>query len=254
MLHQASTHRLALFAAALLIVLPSRALLAQTVTITGKVVDGATSQGIGDARVVLRGTPFETITSRDGEFRFSAVRAGAAVIGVFRLGYKATSDTVNVTAGQTATVTIQMTQSTVNLSQIVVTGTAGNQERKAQSALVSSVSAADIISTAPVNNVANTLQSQVPGVALSSQSGTVGSATMIRIRGASSVSLSNDPLLFVDGIRINEGQVSGSVNGQNYDRLNDINPDDIESIEVVKGPAAPAVAVNIKIPNLPSNA
>jgi TonB-linked SusC/RagA family outer membrane protein len=238
MSYRASIHRLALFVAALLIVLPSRALFAQTGTITGKVVDGATSQGIGDARVVLRGTPFETITNRDGEFRFVTVRAGAAVVGVFRLGYKATSDTVNVTAGQTATVTVQMTQSTVNLSQIVVTGTAGNQERKAQSALVSSVSAADIISTAPVNNVANTLQSQVPGVALSSQSGTVGSATMIRIRGASSVNLSNDPLLFVDGIRINEGQVSGSVNGQNYDRLNDINPDDIESIEVVKGPAA----------------
>src|ERR1017187_9280402 len=114
MLHRASIHRLALFVAALLIVLPSSALLAQTGTITGKVVDGATSQGIPDARVVLRGTPFETVTSRDGEFRFATVRAGAAIVGVFRLGYKATSDTVNVTAGQTATLTVQMTQSTVN--------------------------------------------------------------------------------------------------------------------------------------------
>ncbi len=238
MSYQSSLKRVILFVAALLIMLPARALLAQTGTITGKVVDGATSQGIPDARIVLRGTTFETITSRDGEFRFSAARAGTAIIGVFRLGYKATSDTVKVTAGQTTTLTVTMTQSTVNLSQVVVTGTAGNQERKAQSAVVASVSAADIIATAPVNNVANTLQSQVPGISLSAQSGTVGSATMIRIRGASSVNLSNEPLLFVDGIRINEGQVSGSVNGQNYDRLNDINPEDIESIEVVKGPAA----------------
>jgi TonB-dependent SusC/RagA subfamily outer membrane receptor len=230
--------RLAQLVAVLLLVLPSRALFAQTGTITGKVTDAATSQGIADARVIVRGTTLEALTNRDGEFRLVAVRAGSAVVGVFRLGFKATTDTVRVTAGQTTTMTVQMTASTVNLSQIVVTGTAGNQERKAQAAVVASVSAADIIASAPVSNVAGTLQSQVPGIALSAQSGTVGSATTIRIRGASSINLSNDPLLFVDGIRINEGQISSGQSGQVYDRLNDINPDDIESIEVVKGPAA----------------
>jgi TonB-linked SusC/RagA family outer membrane protein len=230
--------RLAQLVAVLLLVLPSRALFAQTGIITGKVTDAASSQAISDARVIVRGTTLEALTNRDGEFRLVGVRAGSAVVGVFRLGYKATSDTVRVVAGQTLTMTVQMSASTVNLSQIVVTGTAGNQERKAQAAVVASVSAADIIATAPVNDVANMLQSQVPGIALSSQSGTVGAATMIRIRGASSVNLSNEPLLFVDGIRINEGQVSGGVNGQNFDRLNDISPDEIESIEVVKGPAA----------------
>jgi TonB-linked SusC/RagA family outer membrane protein len=230
--------RLAQLVAVLLLVLPSRALFAQTGTITGKVTDAATSQAIADARVIVRGTTLEALTNRDGEFRLVNVRAGSAVVGVVRLGFKATTDTVRVTAGQTATMTVQMTASTVNLSQIVVTGTAGNQERKAQAAVVASVSAADIIASSAVSNVAGTLQSQVPGIALSAQSGTVGAGTTIRIRGASSINLSNDPLLFVDGIRINEGQISSGQSGQVYDRLNDINPDDIESIEVVKGPAA----------------
>jgi TonB-dependent starch-binding outer membrane protein SusC len=238
MSHRASMTRLAQLVTVLLLALPARALLAQTGTITGKVTDAATSLPIADARVTVRGSAIETVSGREGDFRLANVRAGTVIVGVFRLGYKASTDTVRLVAGQTATANIAMSASVVNLSQIVVTGTAGNQERKAQAAVVASVSAADIIATAPVTNVAGTLQSQVPGIALSAQSGTVGSATQIRIRGASSVNLSNEPLLFVDGVRITEGQVAGGVGGQSFDRLNDISPDEIESIEVVKGPAA----------------
>lgn len=238
MSHRASMTRLAQLVAVLLLVLPSRALLAQVGTITGKVTDAATSLPIADARVTVRGSTLETVSGREGDFRLQNVRAGTVIIGVFRLGYKASTDTVRLIAGQTATVNVSMAASVVNLSQIVVTGTAGNQERKAQAAVVASVSAADIIATAPVENVAGTLQSQVPGISLSAQSGTVGTSTQIRIRGASSVNLSNEPLVFVDGIRVNEGTTGGGVGGQSFDRLNDINPDEIESIEVVKGPAA----------------
>ncbi len=131
-----------------------------------------------------------------------------------------------------------MSASLVTLSELVVTGTAGNQERKAQAAVVASVSAADVIRDAPITSVANLLQARVPGVALSSQSGTAGTATTIRIRGASSINLSNQPLLFIDGVRINEGQIGSGQSGQAFDRMNDLNPEEIESIEVVKGPAA----------------
>lgn len=235
---RANMRRMATFVAVLVLALSSRVLSAQTGAITGKVTDAATGAGIADARVLIRGTTLETVTDKAGDFRFATVRAGSQVVGTFRLGYKATSDTVRVTAGQTITLTVKMSETSVNLSQVVVTGTAGNQERKAQAALVASVSAADIINSAPVNNVANTLQSQVPGISLSAQSGTVGAATTIRIRGASSVNLSNDPLIFVDGIRMNEGTTTSGQSGQVFDRLNDISPDEIESIEVVKGPAA----------------
>lgn len=238
MFHRAIIRRLAVIAAVLLVALPSRALFAQTGTISGKVTDAATALPVADARVVIAGTTFEAQTNKDGDYRLTNVKPGRTGVSVFRLGYKASRDSVMVVAGQTATLNIKMAQSVINLSEVVVTGTAGNQERKAQAALVASVKAADIIKDAPITSVANLLQSRVPGVALSSQSGTAGTATTIRIRGASSINLSNQPLLFIDGVRINEGQIGSGQSGQAFDRMNDINPEEIESIEVVKGPAA----------------
>ncbi|MHB1096453.1 MAG: SusC/RagA family TonB-linked outer membrane protein [Gemmatimonadaceae bacterium] len=226
------------FALIALLIVPLAALSAQTGSITGKVVDKTTQRPLAEARIVIPGTTLEARSDDAGVFRFAAVRPGRLVIGVYRIGYKATSDTVVVTAGRASTVNLQMTASLVTLSELVITGTAGNLERKAQSALVASVSAARVIETAPIATVANLLQSRVPGVALSTQSGTAGTATTIRIRGASSVNLSNQPLVFIDGVRTIEGTVGSGQSGQQYDRMNDINPDEIESIEVVKGPAA----------------
>jgi TonB-linked SusC/RagA family outer membrane protein len=131
-----------------------------------------------------------------------------------------------------------MTASLVTLSEVVITGTAGNQERRAQSAQVASINAAQLTKDAPVSSVGELLQSRVPGVAVSSNSGTAGSAKNIRIRGAASINLSNQPLLFIDGVRVNDGIMASGQSGQSFDRLNDLSPDEIESIELVKGPAA----------------
>ena len=211
---------------------------AQSGTIIGTVTDAATKQPIADARVLITGTVLGAQTFTKGEYRLVQVRPGMVSVSVLRLGYKSIRDSVRVTDGGTATLNFQLSQSAINLSEIVVTGTVGNQERKAQSALVASVKAADIISDAPITNVASLLQSRVPGVALSAQSGTKGVATQIRIRGASSISLSNQPLVFIDGVRLNEGFTNANQAGQQFDRFNDLNPEEIESIEVLKGPAA----------------
>lgn len=237
MSHRAIRRRL-LAAATLIIAAPVAALQAQTGTITGTVTDAATKSPVSDARIVITGTTFESQTGRDGQYRLTSVKPGLVTISAYRIGYRLKQDTVRVAAGQTVTLDLQMTQSVINLSEVVVTGTAGNQERKAQAALVASVTAADVIKDAPVSNLASLLQSRVPGVALTSQSGTKGTATAIRIRGASSINLSNQPLVFVDGVRLNEGFTSAGQSGQAYDRFNDLNPDEIESIELVKGPAA----------------
>jgi len=230
--------RRALRTAVVLLAVPFAALRAQNGIVAGKVVDRATQQPLTEARIVISGTTLETRTNDAGEYRFMSVRAGRVVVGVYRIGYKAMADTVAITSGQTTNLVFQMTASMVTLSELVVTGTAGNLERKAQPALVASVAASSIVANAPVNSVGSLLQSRVPGVALTTQSGTTGTGTTIRIRGASSINLSNQPLLFIDGIRIFEGQLASGQSGQVYDRMNDLSPDEIESIEVVKGPAA----------------
>ena len=227
-----------LLVAAVLVLVPFGAAQAQTGSIAGKVIDRTSQQPLADARIVIPGTTLEARTNDLGEFRFPTVRVGRLVVGAYHIGYRATSDTVVIVAGRATSVTLQMQASLVQLSELVITGTAGNLERKAQAALVASVSAKSVMETAPISTVSQLLQSRVPGVALTTTSGTAGTATMIRIRGASSVNLSNQPLVFIDGVRTIEGQLNSGQSGQQYDRLNDLNPDEIESIEVVKGPAA----------------
>lgn len=234
---RAFPNRSFLSAVAFVTVLSSE-LVAQTGTVTGKVTDAANQRPLADVRVTVIGTALSTQTNTEGDYRLTNLRPGRLTIQVFRLGYRAGGDTVRVVAGQTTTLNIRLAQSLVTLSELVITGTAGNQERKAQSAQVASISAPQLLRDAPVKTIGELLQSRAPSVAINSNSGVVGSAKTIRIRGASSVNLSNQPLLFVDGVRINEGHLQGNVQGQAYDRMNDLSPDEIESIEVVKGPAA----------------
>ncbi len=200
--------------------------------------DAATQQSIADVRVTVLGTTLVALTNATGDYRIANVAPGRAILAVFRLGYRASRDTVNLEAGQTLTHDVKLGASLVTLSELVVTGTAGNQERRAQSAQVASIAADQIVKDAPIKTIGELLQSRSPSVSVNSNSGVIGSAKTIRIRGASSINLSNQPLLFVDGVRINEGFLNGNVSGQAYDRMNDLSPDEIESIEVVKGPAA----------------
>ena len=207
-------------------------------TVAGVVTDRLSRLPLQDARIAIPGTTLGALTNARGEYRVPNVPVGRVIVGVYRLGYAAVADTVQMTAGQTVTADFRMNPSVTTLSDVVVTGTVGNQERKAQAATVSSLSAADIKKDAPISNVNELLQSRLPGVAVSAASGTAGTSRTIRIRGASSISLSNQPLVFIDGVRYADGNTDLGINGQRTDRLNDLNPDDIESVEVVKGPAA----------------
>jgi len=207
-------------------------------SVAGMVTQRDNAQPLAGARIVVPGTAIEVITNIEGMYRVPAVRAGRVQVVVYRVGYRSMTDTVEVIAGQTARLDFGIEVSRVQLSDVVITGTAGNQERRAQPAVVTTVPVADLAKDSPAQNFSQLLQSRVAGVSVSSASGTVGTSRRINIRGASSVNLSNQPLIFIDGIRLVEGQPGLAVGGQSSDRLNNLNPDDIESMEVIKGPAA----------------
>ncbi len=214
-------------------------LLAQTGSVTGKVVDRASSLPVADARVFVTGTALEVSTNAQGDYRLASVRPGRAQIVVLRLGYRAAQDTVTIVAGQTLTHNVQLSQSLTTLADVVVTGTAGNQERRAQASQIATIPTAEIVKEIPtVKTVNELLQSRVPGIAVNSGSGTAGANRQIRIRGAASINLSNEPLIFVDGVKFQRQNMTPGVGGQTTDILNNLNPDEIESVEVVKGPAA----------------
>lgn len=212
-----------------------------TSVVTGRI----TSEGgvpIPSAIVTIPTLRLSTQTNDAGTYRLivAGVGARAETLHVTRLGYRPKDVAFSLSQG-TVTVNAEMQATAVALDQIVVTGTAGNQEVKAQSAVVASIDATDLMAKAPVLNVNELMYARTPGVSLTVASGASGANTRIDIRGQSSISLNNQPLVFVDGVRITSGArgtPGNGVGGQTLNALNDINPDDIESIEIVKGPAA----------------
>jgi TonB-dependent starch-binding outer membrane protein SusC len=210
-----------------------------TATVHGVVRDASTGTPIQDTRLSIVGTNLQSTTDVRGAFRISGIRPGSVTLQVRRIGYKGADIPLTLAAGQTVESNPQLTTSAIALEEVVVTGTAGEQTRKAQAATVADIKVSTLTEVAPVRNVQQVLQSRVTGVSVLSASGSAGTSNQIRIRGVSSISLSNEPLLYIDGVRVHSGGGAAFfTGGQTYERMHDIDPEDIESIEVVKGPAA----------------
>lgn len=208
-------------------------------TISGTVTDAASGRAIGDVRIHVSGTTLQGVTDLHGLYRINNVPAGSVALEVRRIGYKALEKALTLAAGQLATQDFTLAASVVTLEEVVVSGTAGDQKRRAQGSVVSEISVSDLSQTAPVRTFEQILQSRVPGVSVTLASGTSGAFSAIRIRGGASISLSNEPFIVVDGVKIASGTGNTfGVGGQATGRLSELNPRDFESIEIVKGPAA----------------
>jgi TonB-dependent starch-binding outer membrane protein SusC len=227
------------FGALAAVTLSAAPLLAQPGTISGTVTDAASRRPVSDVRVHVAGTTLQGVTDLRGLYRIVNVPAGEVKLEVRRIGYKAVEKTLTLAAGQESAQDFTLAASVVTLEEVVISGTAGDQKRRAQGAQVSEISVSDVAKISPVRTFAEVLQSRVPGVSVTLASGTSGAFSAIRIRGAASISLSNEPLIYVDGIRIESGTGNTfGVGGQSTGRLSELNPKDFESIEIVKGPAA----------------
>lgn len=211
-----------------------------TGTIAGTVVNEKNGSPIGDAQLVVEGRNIGTTSDAAGRFRLAGLTGtGQVQITVRRIGFL--PRTVGANIGD-ANVRIALSERAMELTSVVVTGTAGVAEKRAIGNAVSTVNAAEVVATQPVNSFQDLLNGRASGVSIVASSGQVGTGSRIRVRGASSLSLSNDPLIYVDGVRVDNTQASGPANqafgSASISRWNDFSPDDIESIEVIKGPAA----------------
>ena len=219
---------------------------AGTGTIAGRVTDAQSGRPLDAVTIAVQGTQLGAVTGPDGTYRITRVPNGTHTVAARRLGYGALTRNVTTSDGQTVTSDFALQTSAVNLQEVVVTGTAGNQTRAAQGAVVATIDASSVTTQAPVSTLSQVLEGRVAGVNVTTASGTSGTAPRINIRGATSISLSNAPLVFIDGVRAYSGSRNDVgtyhgleiLGGQSITALNDLNPDDIESIEVVKGPAA----------------
>lgn len=212
-------------------------LLAQESTVAGTVISGRTQEPVVGARVAVTGLSLSTTTDVRGRFRLTPLSGSQVTLDIRVIGFRRATQTARV--GDVG-VRVVLEEQAVTLDEVVVTGTAGVVEKRTVGNAVGQVEASFITERAPIANVQNLLNSRVAGVLVLPGSGNLGTGGVTRIRGVASLSLTNEPLLYVDGVRVNNDPAAGPNirQGRQVSRINDINPEDIESIEVIKGPAA----------------
>lgn len=223
-------------------ILPAAASAQERGTVTGTVVDAGTLRPLAGAQVTVAGTQLGTLTNQQGGFLIPNVPVGPRDVRVTLIGFTQGTETVTVASGGTVTINFQLRETAVALEGVVVTATGETQRRREIGNVVGNINIADI-ELATITNVGQLLQGRSPGLTVQIASGTTGGSQRIRIRGNNSVSLSNEPLIIIDGVRVNNSAESGAigVGGQTISRLNDLNAEEIENIEVLKGPAAAAM-------------
>ena len=205
--------------------------------VSGKVTDKGSGAPIVGVAVQVEGSSAGVVTGSDGSYRIASVAPGAQTITTRRIGYVSAKKTVTVADNQTVTADFALEAAATSLQAVVMTAT-GAQRRIELGNAVSTIEASARIAETPVKNIGDLLSAQMPGVQVST-AGLTGGTSRIRIRGQSSLALANDPIYIIDGVRMTStSSGNGTGGGTVPSRANDINPEEIESIEVVKGPSA----------------
>ena len=232
---------LALFAAiAVFSVGATSAAAQQRGTIRGTVREASSQRPVPGVQVFIPGTQTATVTDAQGRFEFAGVLAGGTQIRVRAVGYSAALATTTVVGGQTVSVDFALNQSVIALDEVVVTGTGSTVERKQLGNTIATVQAS-VIQDAPIVNFSEALAGREAGVNILPSSGLAGEGARIRIRGNASLSQSNEPVVYIDGVRVDNGggfTNVGSGGGGAPSRLDDINPEIIDRVEILKGAAA----------------
>lgn len=209
----------------------------QTGPVAGTVRAAQSAQPLNGAQVTILGTTLGAVTDSRGRFRIEDVTGPQVTLRVQLIGYRPVERSVSV--GSTD-LRFSLTQRAVQLEELVVTGTPGETQARAIGNSVSNVDAADAVEKGSPQDIQGLLSGKVAGVAIQPGSGNLGTGGVTRVRGLSTLSLTNEPLIYIDGVRINNEPRSGPSirGGQQVSRINDIPPESIESIEIIKGPAA----------------
>ncbi len=223
--------------------------------ITGVIIDASNKQPVFGAMVSIMGLGYSIVTDVDGRFIFGNVPVGTRTVVVKILGYAGVSRTVEVVESEAKEVSIALNYVPERLREVVTTG-AGERKRVEVGTSVTRIEADSLMKTMPIISVEDLIKSRAPGTQVLISGGTVGTGSRIRIRGVSGLLTNSDPIVIVDGVRIDatysavagapprEGIGGGmsrnqaSGNASATSRINDIDPETIESIEILKGPSA----------------
>jgi TonB-dependent SusC/RagA subfamily outer membrane receptor len=230
--------------ALLALFLPVLATAQTTGTVQGRVTDAANGQPLASAQVRIEGTVLGALSDVAGRYTVPNVPTGRRVVIARRIGYGESRREVDVSSSGPATADFAMTASATTLGEVVVTGTAAPTQRRAVGTSIATVDSAAITKSGAVT-VDQAFQGKIAGAQVVQNSGTPGGGGVtVRLRGTSSFISGSDPLYIVDGVIIDNSSATlrdlGS-RGNVQNRLADLNPADIERIEVIRGAAAAAL-------------
>ena len=211
-------------------------LMAQEGSVSGRVTDAQTGDPLVGANVLVVGTNLGAATDINGEYAISRVPAGAQRLNANYIGFASSSANVDIPVDGNATSDFGLSVAALNLNEVVVTGagTAVEKSKIGNSVGVVNMSA---LEDAPITNFSDILQGREKGVVMLPNGGLNGEGAQIRIRGTSTLSQSNEPVIYLDGVRL-DNTMGASFGGGTPSRLDEINPDAIERVEILKGAAA----------------
>jgi TonB-linked SusC/RagA family outer membrane protein len=221
------------------------------VQISGKVT-GPDGKGLASISVQIRTTTFGTVTDNNGAYNFNAtLKTGTYTIEFSGIGFKTTSQVLKIANATAYSIDASLSEDALNLDEVVVTGVSAGTTRKQLGSYISTVKASDLTKGA-TSNVLAALQGKTAGAQIIQNNGDPAGGISVRLRGISSVNSSSEPLYIVDGVIVNNATTRVTNTSANYDgntfvgtigqnRLADINPADIERIEVLNGAAAAAI-------------
>jgi len=213
---------------------------AQGRAVAGTITDARTGEPVAGAQVSIRDRGIGALTNAEGRYLISNLPEGRLEIRVLYIGYSPQSLTVEVPPDQTVVMDFQLTVQAIELEELVATGYA-TQTRREVSSAITTVNSVDLEAPA-VASIDAVLQGKAAGVQVTQNAGNPGNGITVRIRGSSSISASNMPLYVVDGMPIFRGDFSQiGVGGQDLSAVTGVNPDEIESIAILKDAAAAAI-------------
>jgi len=215
---------------------------AQQASISGRVTSAGTSEPLVDARVMVVNTSLAATTNADGRYTLRGVPSGTVQVRVLRVGFKEDKKSVTVAGGGAAELDFALTPVVVQLQEIVTTATGQQRRVEIGNAVTTLGDVNKSVETTPIKNIADLMVGKSPGVIVLPGAMT-GAAPTIRLRGLRSLAttgsgVSNDPIYVVDGVRYVSGTIGLGTGGTTASFLNDLNPNEIEDIEIVKGPSA----------------
>ena len=210
----------------------------RTDTITGTVTAEGTGRQLAGVQVFVEEHGIGGLTDASGRYTLPALPPGEVTVSFRLLGYAPQDAALTVRVGDTVVHDVILRQRALDLDEILVTGTAGGQQRRAIGNVVEQLRTSDVLEVEAPANVSDFLSGRAPGVNIGLQSGNVGTGSRITVRGASSMALGNSPMVYIDGVRMDASANAGTPGHTNISRMNDLSMDQIDRIEVIKGPAA----------------